>query len=188
MIILPASQQHTSSWSGGTATQLHIYPEESTYASRNFLFRISTATVDTETSTFTSLPGFKRILMILNGGLSITHQHHHTKQLGPFETDTFDGSWETSAIGKVTDFNLMMAEGIKGSCKHESMQPQQQFSFTVEDDFYGMYWLNGNAIIKYQEEEHMLQAKDFIRFHKGETFTLIAEESCDWVSIEVDDQ
>lgn len=43
-----------SNWSGGKTTQLFIYPENSEYAKRNFLFRISSATVDCERSEFTS--------------------------------------------------------------------------------------------------------------------------------------
>lgn len=183
MLILPAQSQHTTNWSGGTTTQLFIYPEGSCYANRNFLFRISTATVETETSTFTSLPGFARILMILKGSLLITHNDHHTKTLHPFATDTFDGGWETSAIGKVTDFNLMMAAGVKGECKHESLQPKQSVTVTVKADFYGIYWLQGNAKVRCKEEEYMLGTKDFISFNKGESFTIVCEDTCDWVSV-----
>lgn len=67
MQLIPKSAQTTSNWSGGTTTQLFIYPPEASYAARNFLFRISTATVETETSTFTDLTGFNRILLLLNG-------------------------------------------------------------------------------------------------------------------------
>lgn len=185
MYILPASSQRTTNWTGGTTTQLFIYPQGASYAERNFLFRISTATIETETSTFTSLPGFQRILMILTGALVINHKDHYTKTLLAFDTDSFDGAWETTAIGKVTDFNLMMAEGITGRCKHETIQPNHQVSITVESDFYGLYWLQGNAFIRSQAEEHIPKTKDFIRFHKGETFTIITEKNCDWVSIEV---
>ncbi|MES2559497.1 MAG: HutD family protein [Bacteroidota bacterium] len=186
MFILPKALQHTTNWSGGTTTQLCVYPKDSTYAGRDFLFRISTATVETETSTFTSLPGFQRVLMILNGLLVITHQNHHTKTLHTFDSDRFDGGWETSAIGKVTDFNLMMAEGVTGRCKHQLLQAKQHISITVEDDFYGVYWLEGNAILRYQERDYILNAKDFIRFNTGETFTIMTEEIGHWVSVEVD--
>lgn len=112
---IKSNEHKQNTWSGGTTTQLYIWPPGADYAKRDFLFRISTATVETETSVFTSLPGFKRILMILQGELLIKHKGHHEKKLTRFEQDFFDGSWETSAEGKVTDFNLMMAEGVGGS-------------------------------------------------------------------------
>jgi environmental stress-induced protein Ves len=46
--IISRENQITDSWSGGTTTQLAIYPENSSYQQRNFLYRISTATVDIE--------------------------------------------------------------------------------------------------------------------------------------------
>lgn len=185
MLILPASLQHTTNWSGGTTTQLFIYPEGSGYADRNFSFRISTATVETESSTFTSLPGFQRILMILKGSLAITHKNQHSRTLQPFDTDTFDGGWETSAVGMVTDFNLMMAADVKGSCKYGLLVATHSLTITVEHNFYGIYWLQGNALLICNELQHPLQANDFISFRKGETFTILCRENCNWIHVEV---
>jgi uncharacterized protein len=50
----------TSSWSGGTRTQLAIYSETANYEARNFKWRISTASIDVEESQFTLLPGYRR--------------------------------------------------------------------------------------------------------------------------------
>ena len=148
MLIVPISQQQPTRWSGGSTTQLHIYPEGSSYAAREFLFRISTATVETTSSTFTTLPGFQRILMILKGELEITHKGRYSKQLRAFDKDTFDGSWETTAIGKVTDFNLMMAATVIGDCKHESLHSGQSLEISVQNNFYGLYWLRGSAVLR----------------------------------------
>src|SRR6478736_1095979 len=102
MKIIPKSLQQTTEWSGGRTTELAIFPPVALYTNRDFEFRISTATVETETSTFTSLPGYKRLLMILKGELEITHIGEYTKKLATFETDTFDGGWQTSARGMAT--------------------------------------------------------------------------------------
>ena len=45
----------TSKWSGGSTTELFIWPKDASYAERRFNIRISTATVDVESSTFTRL-------------------------------------------------------------------------------------------------------------------------------------
>ena len=70
-----------TNWSGGTTTQLYIYPPTADYAKRNFKFRLSTAKVEAEKSDFTSLPGISRQLMILDGDLTITHQKHYSKTI-----------------------------------------------------------------------------------------------------------
>ena len=38
---LTAGDFRTSTWSGGTTTELFLYPENGSYAQREFLFRIS---------------------------------------------------------------------------------------------------------------------------------------------------
>lgn len=112
----------TGTWSGGTTTQLFIYPPDAEYAQRNFIFRISTATVVAERSDFTPLPGFHRKLMVLEGSLHIYHKDRYSKQLKKFEQDSFEGSWQTSAEGKGTDFNLMTAAGAKGTLEPIAME------------------------------------------------------------------
>lgn len=57
--VITKEQQKTSTWSGGTTTQLAIYPEDADYGKRNFTWRLSSATVEAEESVFTSLPGIK---------------------------------------------------------------------------------------------------------------------------------
>ena len=49
-------------------TELSIAPENGNYQSRDFLWRLSSATVELEESTFTSLPDFDRIILTLEGG------------------------------------------------------------------------------------------------------------------------
>ncbi len=105
--LIRKSQQNCATWSGGTTTQLFIYPRNETYSGLNFDFRISTATVEVETSMFTQLPGIRRTLMVLEGIMELHHEHHHTKRLQKFDIDQFMGDWNTCSIGKCTDLNLM---------------------------------------------------------------------------------
>lgn len=100
-------------WSGGTTTELAIWPPEAVYAERNFVWRVSSARVEAEESDFTPLPGVERCLMILEGTLHLVHEGHYEATLGPFEQDNFSGDWRTHSRGAVTDFNLMTtcAEG-----------------------------------------------------------------------------
>jgi environmental stress-induced protein Ves len=113
--IIPKKDLATTTWQGGTTTQLYIYPENANYLERNFDFRISTAKVESETSQFTSLPNVHRKLMVLDGSIILNHEGHYFKKLAKFEIDTFEGNWKTSAIGTCTDFNLMRTKNKNGS-------------------------------------------------------------------------
>lgn len=95
----------TSKWLGGTTTEIAIYPKDALYREKNFIWRLSSAKVEIDESTFTSLPGIIRIIMILKGKLKLEHIGHHKCTLEPFQQDIFSGSWETKSYGKVTDFN-----------------------------------------------------------------------------------
>lgn len=113
--MIPKEKQTASSWSGGKTTELAIFPRESEYKKRNFKWRLSSATVETEESTFTSLPGISRHLMILEGEMELKHEGHYSILLKPYEQDSFSGDWTSRSIGKARDFNLMLAEGCEGS-------------------------------------------------------------------------
>ncbi|MBR5948503.1 MAG: HutD family protein [Clostridia bacterium] len=105
----------TSSWSGGTTTEIMIYPEGASYAARDFLFRISTASVELESSDFTQLDGFFRVIASLDGEMLLSHSLHCgeiKKRVLPLDTvHFFDGGIPTHCEGKARDLNLMMKLG-----------------------------------------------------------------------------
>lgn len=104
----------TSAWSGGATTEIQIMPEGSRYADREFLWRLSSATVEVEESTFTALPDYDRLIMMLEGEMDLCHNHGQWIHLAEFEPHAFDGGDETLSKGKVVDFNLMLR---KGKCR-----------------------------------------------------------------------
>jgi hypothetical protein len=112
--VIRKDDQSTSTWSGGTTTQLAIYPAIAEYKARNFKWRLSSAGVEVAESTFTSLPGIYRHIMIIDGEMTIIHEGHHTTLLKPFMQDSFSGGWTTRSIGCARDFNLMLSEECKG--------------------------------------------------------------------------
>ncbi|MCB0381616.1 MAG: HutD family protein [Flavobacteriales bacterium] len=105
----------TTNWSGGTTTELFIYPPNSSYQERNFAFRLSTATVNINKSEFTSLPNVCRKIMVLDGAIELNHEQQYIKKLNPFQTDSFKGDWKTSCKGTCTDFNLMTTGNTSGN-------------------------------------------------------------------------
>lgn len=106
-----APEEYTASrWSGGTTTQIAIAPAGAVYAERDFLWRTSSATVELETSDFTSLPDYERFLSTLRGTIRLTHGEE-TLELNPGSVHRFDGGAPTRSEGACTDFNLMLRKG-----------------------------------------------------------------------------
>lgn len=119
MIQLYRKEHFTAAhWAGGTTTQLLILPPDGSYAERTFWVRLSTATVEQARSTFTPLPGIQRELMVLAGSVVLEHRGHHNAALRPYQSDRFDGGWETVSEGVATDLNLMCQNGATGSLTH----------------------------------------------------------------------
>lgn len=108
---IDAAAQTVSRWSGGTTTQLAIFPAQAVYAERDFLWRVSSAVVELPESDFTPLPDYDRILMILSGELTLSHDGGEEYTLRALEQTSFDGASHTFSRGQVTDFNLMMRKG-----------------------------------------------------------------------------
>ncbi len=115
--LIRASESRTTKWSGGTTTELAIFPEGSQYLRRDFGWRLSTATVEAEHTVFTKLPGIWRILMVTEGHLKLKHQGQHEVSLGPFDQDAFDGGWTTESWGQARDLNLMTLEAYESTMK-----------------------------------------------------------------------
>ena len=60
-----------SRWSGGQTAEIALWPPEGSYQRRDFLWRLSSATVECESSVFTSLPDYNRIIALLGGELAL---------------------------------------------------------------------------------------------------------------------
>lgn len=154
------TQHKTIKWVGGTTTQLAIYPETSSYPDRNFLFRISTAKIETEESEFTKLPGVSRKLMILDGEIKIEHKGRYTKNLKKFDQDSFEGYWDTKSYGIATDFNLMTTGKVNGEL--EAISFQDQLNIQESAEFIGLYFYNGNPKVKIENKEFLTDQGDFM--------------------------
>lgn len=108
---LTKNEYAVSAWSGGTTTQLAIFPPEAKYAERDFLWRVSSAAVALEESDFTALPDYDRLIATLQGEIVLTHNGGAPLRLRPFEVHAFSGADATHSRGRCTDFNLMLRRG-----------------------------------------------------------------------------
>jgi environmental stress-induced protein Ves len=145
--LFKSDQFQRNVWSGGTTVELFVFPLEASYARRDFRFRLSSATVETETSEFTSLPGISRKLMLLSGNLTVHHEGHHSKTLEKFGVDQFEGNWKTSSIGQCTDFNLMTSGNTQGNMMGMELQKGDShvISPDPESEWQFVYVFSGNV-------------------------------------------
>ena len=157
--ILTPQHFQSSQWSGGTTTQLYIFPNNSTYGARNFELRISTAKVEVEESSFTSLPGVHRKLMILEGAISITHEDQYSKRLKPFEVDKFSGDWKTTAIGTCTDFNVMTTGQQHSELYHISNSKDNNYTLNPKETCKKLflYATSGNVHLQLMNDNYILE-------------------------------
>ena len=104
----------TSAWSGGTTTQLLIWPEDGDYSRREFMVRISSAVVELEESDFSPLDGVLRYITPLAGGFTLTHPGKAPVIMAPLDPPyRFSGGESTHCVGRATDLNLML-KGVDG--------------------------------------------------------------------------
>lgn len=170
--IYSAKGRSTSAWGGGFTTELWLWPEDGDYTSRNFMARISSATVRLEESDFTALPGVVRYITPLSGGFTLSHPNGRKITMAPLdEPYCFDGGIATHCLGKATDFNLML-NGVKGSMTMTSGQ------LTVEDGFCCVYPVDGgNVTVNGKAMSVEPGGLAVIRLEKGERATIVATKS-----------
>lgn len=174
MILKRKATLTTSRWTGGTTTELALFPAGASYQERNFDFRISSATVETEQSEFTDLSGYNRILMVLDGQLEMRHEigtEQCCVQLSELQQSHFDGAWKTTGFGKVTDFNVIFRYGLKAEL-HIKTVP-----FEIQNRAAVLYIQNGKAAVNEQFIESgdvcIVEVTDAVRVTPIETAVLL---------------
>lgn len=140
-----------SEWSGGRTVQLSIGPEGERYADRKFLWRISSATVELETSEFTALPDYERLIAPIRGEMILSHNGGEEILLRPFDVHRFDGADITISKGKCTDFNLMLRKGkVTGEMRAIRLGSggQQRITPEMPGDTVLLYLAEGTARVQ----------------------------------------
>lgn len=155
----------TSTWAGGTTTELYLYPEDGSHAQRDFQLRISSATVDLEESDFTLLPGVERFITPLDGTFVLTHPDMPPVKMEALgEPYRFSGEVPTHCVGKARDFNLML-KGCAGRMElrqnsapimpgFNSFYPVEAGIFTLENQSFSLK--SGDLLVVFAEKEGWL--------------------------------
>ncbi|SEJ84304.1 Various environmental stresses-induced protein Ves [Propionispira arboris] len=184
--IFEKRDQNTTKWSGGTTTELYITPTNSRYAERNFLLRISSATVEIEKSIFTELPNYDRFLMVLENNIRLQHKNQVSQMLQPFVVDAFDGADDTVSWGCCKDFNVMVRKnsGSKVNLQAYIHLPKKIIMKGKEHFFYSV---DGTFILQTNLERIKVKKETLIHIRKAiETIVIYADvESTTVIHVEV---
>lgn len=181
IIIHPHHPAKTINWASGTSTELFIYPSDGNFQTRQFAFRISTATVEADETNFSDFTGLTRTLMVLRGRLTLIHEGHYEKVLEPFHQDTFDGGWKTRSKGQVQDFNVMCNSTCKAKVTH---RPSRQGDI-IQPESTGKWLFLFIYDGKFVCEDQHLKSGDLIQYLSSETPSLSCIEDGNCVEISV---
>lgn len=177
----------TSQWSGGSTKELDIFPKKSKYSERNFIWRLSSATVDTEESTFTRLPDYDRVLMVMSGEVVLSYEGERVSRMKELEQDRFDGAWKTKSFGKITDFNLMVRKGNEGYLdvvypESEKTAMNSEYISELPLSTHALYCKDGYMLVEVGGKTQMVQPGQLfvMEFEAGEKvgYSLMGEGTC----------
>ena len=156
---------NTSVWQGGKTTELLILPIGASYKERNFIARLSSATIESSSSEFTILNGIKRFITPITHPFLLESDVKQTFLLKPFEVYEFSGNEKTISYGMTQDFNLMLNTKKTDGWMKTSIG-KKEFTIDVENNI--LFWffasstfdLGINAYLKTMEPYSLLILKD----------------------------
>ncbi|OXA76033.1 Various environmental stresses-induced protein Ves [Flavobacterium aquidurense] len=171
--LLSKKDSKASIWSGGLTYQYIIYPETANYADRDFVFRISSATIAQEPSEFTKFKGYYRYLVMLDNSLDI-EVNKEKKVYKKYEIMEFNSDDEVTSYTKGIDFNWMVSEKIphhklKITTNSQNCNAQIIILFSLD-----------TTVIKIDEKSFDLKPYDLliIENHKKENIILDFSNEC----------
>ena len=109
--LFPKKDCTAAIWNGGLTYEYMIYPETARYSDRDFVFRISSATIEKVPSEFTKFKGYHRYLVMLDNSLHIK-VNKEKKIYEKYEIMEFNSDDEVTSYTKGIDFNWMVSEKI----------------------------------------------------------------------------
>jgi len=157
-------------WAGGDISNLFIYPADSIYEKKDFLFTLSTANVEQDVSDFTGFVNYNRIIMTLDNELKLVDNNDKSIVLTKNIPYLFDGADDTVsyANGKLTDFNIIFR---KDHCfvdtnslsiqKDSTIYPRKTF-FNYDNVYEFIYCTKGDLKFMIGNTEHNINSGDFL--------------------------
>lgn len=153
--LFPKKDCTAAIWSGGLTYEYMIYPETANYSDRDFVFRISSATIEEVPSAFTKFKGYHRYLVMLDNGLDI-EVNKEIKVYEKYEIMEFNSDDEVTSYTKGIDFNWMVSEKI-GHHKLEIANSNQNCDAQII-----LLFSLDTTLIKINEKSYHLEPYDLL--------------------------
>ncbi len=153
-------------WDGGETFEYYIYPENSLYANRNFLFRISAASIAKVPSTFTKFKDYQRFLVMLGTNLNVNNNGKE-EIYTPNDIFKFDSDSDIISYTKGNDFNLMVSKKVEKAdvfFLNDVVQLNQPFIF--------LFALNDTSI-EVNNEKFDLKRYDLLLIKNKDQFNIL---------------
>ncbi len=173
MKIVKKVEQTVQHWSGGETRELYIYPPDASFEDRTFLYRISTARVDLDESSFTKFDGFERILIPLNNSVSLSFNGGVMTEVKKGESIQFSGEWETISKGKVEDFNVIFHPTVHPSIALQSYRKGDVFPVLNQNELF-VFIVSGELLMNKEK----IDTGDFVRIDACEEVEMKVLENC----------
>jgi len=161
-----------SIWSGGLTYEYMIYPETANYSNRDFVFRISSATIEKVPSEFTKFKGYHRYLVMLDNSLDI-EVNKEKKVYEKYEIMEFNSDDEVTSYTKGIDFNWMVSEKID----HHKLQITQ-LNQNCNAQIILLFSLH-TTVIKINEKSYDLEPYDLLVIENQEKENIMLHFSND---------
>lgn len=153
--IISKNEITPSIWDGGKTYEYFLSPADSSYAARNFDFRISSASIEKMPSNFTNFKGYQRYLVMLDNELKI-NRNGIDEEYSKNEIFQFDSGDEIQSFSMGNDFNLMVqkegsAFDLKVTSLNNDLESSFVFIFALEE-----------TNVKINQQEFRLNVNDLL--------------------------
>ncbi len=181
--LLHAADYVESHWSGGNTCQIAIFPPAAVYADRDFIWRLSSATVALADSDFTPLPDYQRLIATLSGEIKLAHDDGEAFTLSPFIVHAFDGGVKTHSQGRCTDFNVMLRkQACSGNLQALQLAANARLSLSPAVDSTAdksqqhhvfLYCYRGNVQCQVLGQTLLLEANETLMLNESDAHRLL---------------
>ncbi|MCB0737659.1 MAG: HutD family protein [Bacteroidetes bacterium] len=172
----------TAKWSGGTTTELFIYPPTANFKKGDYSLRLSLATIDKSETVFTPKPDVERHLMVLNGPISLSHNNKDYELFAPFRVSKFKGDDLTKSKGIGRVLNLMFKQTCQGQLEMVSLAENQNLLINQENNKTLLFSINGNLLVKHANHQTELNANQLAELTNLST-EIKASSNCSFIIV-----
>lgn len=151
-----------TNWGGGITSQIAIFPENTSCKTQDFIWRVSSASVEEKETDFTIYPRYYRLIGPLDESLELQHENGEKTVLYPGDIYAFDGNEKIHSRGICRDINVMFRkDSAEGTLQFLELAVGSELRISapllptvaLSDCFMGVYCFSGTCSVEYSGDE-----------------------------------